>query len=91
MNKYPCKECIVHPNCSELCDNLTNDFKSIFDNLETGKCPDCGNEKMAYVSETVTNDCYACRCKVCDHYFKNSEHISFFRNIWSNPTPFLRR
>lgn len=62
MIEYPCKDCIVKGNCSELCDKISpigndpsiRDF--IFDNRH---CMDCGCEKCSVYGQctAVCDEC----------------------------------
>ena len=75
VNKYPCKECVVLPCCSELCvkTNLRNTrLFEIF--VEDSCCPDCGNEMfvlfLEYFDRELDNEpMFPVQCKRCRHFF----------------------
>jgi hypothetical protein len=81
MNNYPCKDCIVLPVCSEICDNLYRlQTPDIFDDLiiyteiiEGKYCPDCGNDKGFMVIGGAT---YTTVCSKCASTFTLSTHIA---------------
>jgi hypothetical protein len=68
MEKYPCKECILKGNCSELCDKISPIWTdpSITDFIfDYNHCMDCGCEKCSVYGQ------YTLVCDECNsaYYF----------------------
>lgn len=78
--EYPCKECIVLPCCSELCDKTKKmDSEVIRRNIIKNICPDCGKRietiRRPYFTHQKKNFKY--ECEFCNHIFKNVDDYYF--------------
>lgn len=79
-HNYPCKDCIVLPVCSNVCDNLYRvTYSEIMDNLilyteiiEGKYCPDCGCDKGFNVIDSTT---YTIVCSKCTSIFTSSDIV----------------
>jgi hypothetical protein len=67
---YPCNECIVKGNCSDICDKVS-DHKIFNSTLKTGSCPDCGDTEI-YLHEITKvfwiTSCCTCRSRLTMHF-----------------------
>jgi hypothetical protein len=74
MTNYPCKDCILLGNCSEICDKLRNvgPFNEI---LVTRCCPDCGGEYIDI--RRMLTDFYIIYCTNCNSKFVIDKHRYF--------------
>lgn len=74
---YPCRECIILPCCSEICDKVTNDYEYIYNHLMNMRCPDCGNKVNIVGLHIIVNDKYDFICTICNHIFMNCDEVSY--------------
>jgi hypothetical protein len=80
MTNYPCKDCIVKCNCSDLCPNTLwrNDFKSL---IKDECCPDCGGKVFdahRIVITFIVISCRSCRSRFTLEVYK--DHIDICRS-----------
>lgn len=70
---HPCKDCIVMPICSRICDMVTFDIGY----METTRlCPDCGEvECFQYVAGLYYVVCLWCRSTYYFSIFENEDCI----------------
>lgn len=74
---FPCKDCILRTNCSEICEEVEKRNRmACADLVNSNKCPDCGsklNERdyATHVSSRgqmpITS--YLVDCPFCEHQF----------------------
>lgn len=63
MNRYPCKECILRGNCSELCPSIFSRTSLDHPILKRYSCPDCGEGVIKVLN--VSNEFYMITCVHC--------------------------
>jgi hypothetical protein len=69
MNDYPCKECILLGNCSDICENVIDDgfrFEIIEYIKEHRCCPDCSSTELILCNDVFSSMII---CKGCNSSF----------------------
>lgn len=84
MSDYPCKECIVRGNCSELCPSIFS--RTLFNNsiLKRYSCPDCGEGVISVFD--ICNEFYIITCIHCYSRFA-AEFLTSTTKIIRSITP----
>ena len=80
-SSYPCRDCIIKVNCTELCDKLlTDDLLSVRLLNNSRECPDCSGDDLFF--DYRMTDIYI-RCNVCGHIFRfnNSLPVSSVKRL----------
>jgi hypothetical protein len=71
MSKFPCRECLVRACCTNHCDKLITDGRTLALFLTIYQtCPDCGFQVCISSEETVFV------CEVCRKVFKKRRHAT---------------
>lgn len=65
---FPCKSCLLFPNCSKICDKIEMDNDKIRAFLRQHKCcPDCGTSE--FYEGPSGGLCTNFQCAGCGHWF----------------------
>ena len=67
MALYPCRECILFGNCSEICKKLI-DGNIKFIMVDRKECVDCGGDKFVRHYHDMENESLS--CTICNSLFR---------------------
>ncbi|MCK5603439.1 hypothetical protein KAR91_16255 [Candidatus Pacearchaeota archaeon] len=81
MNRFPCRQCLVRPTCSEYCDQLEENKRVISLYIDSNQCPDCGSKDRFFKSA----DANLVICKACVKAFERVTTVK--DNIRTIPGP----
>jgi hypothetical protein len=90
--EYPCKECILFTNCSELCGKVVLERDEIISFMfEHKRCIDCGGTKcIEYNSIQKDRRYILCLCGSLYTISLEGKYEFDRREKWNGPTPSIK-